>query len=105
MEEMFEVTEYSMELLKDPFGILTGQRYEFVLDLNIDEEDELYSAEGISLRVIYVVDGEQSRIAKYEFLKRTSNQYVDFELEEDEHAWVEAYCKECLENPGVEQQQ
>ncbi|MGO4370907.1 DUF6509 family protein, partial [Paenibacillus sp. MCAF20] len=41
---MFEVTEYSMELLKDPFGILTGQRYEFVLDLNIDEEDELYSA-------------------------------------------------------------
>ncbi|MDQ0060043.1 DUF6509 family protein [Paenibacillus harenae] len=101
---MFEVTEYSVEVMKDPFGILTGQRYEFMLDLDIDEEDELYSQEGISLRVIYVVDGEQSRIAKYEFLTRSSNSYVDFELEEDEHAWVLAYCKECLESPGQEQQ-
>lgn len=97
---MFTVSEYSVEHMKDPFGILSGERFEFVLDLEVEEDDELYEEEGVSLRVIYLVDGEQSRIVKYEFLNRTTNQYIDIELEEDEFKWVDAYCKECLEQPG-----
>jgi hypothetical protein len=101
---MFEITEYSVELMKDPFGILSGTRYEFMLDLNVDEEDELYHEEGVSLRVIIVVEDGKQRMANYEFLTTTSNSYLDFELEEDEAEFVTNYCRECLEddeNPSV----
>lgn len=91
---MFTVTEYSVELMKDPFGILTGERYEFLLDLDVAEDDELHHDEGVSLRVIYVIESGSARIAKYEFLTTSSNRYIDFELEEDEEQMVFAYCKE-----------
>ncbi len=58
---MFDITEYSVELMKDPFGILTGKRYEFLLDLDVPEDDELHHEEGVSLRVIYVVE-EKARV-------------------------------------------
>ncbi len=95
---MFEITEYSVELMKDPFGILSGKRYEFIFDLSVDEEDELYHEDGVSLRVIIVVEEQSQRIAKYEFLTTTSNAYLDFELEEDELGYVLDYCRECLED-------
>lgn len=91
---MFDITEYSVEILRDPFGILTGTRYEFLLDLDVPEDDELHHEEGVSLRVIYVVEEESTRIAKYEFLTTTTNKYIDFELEEDEEQVVLAFCKE-----------
>ncbi|CAM4211081.1 DUF6509 family protein [Paenibacillus alkaliterrae] len=94
---MFTVREYSVDLMKDPFGILTGSRYEFMLDLDVAEDDELYQEEGVSLRVIYVVEEEASRIAKYEFLTTSSNKYIDFELEEDEEKMVLAFCKEQVQ--------
>ncbi|RCW49096.1 DUF6509 family protein [Paenibacillus prosopidis] len=94
---MFDITEYSVELLKDPFGILTGTRHEFLLDLDVPEDDELHHEEGVSLRVIYVVEDESPRIAKYEFLTTTTNKYIDFELEEDEEKMVLAFCKEHFE--------
>jgi hypothetical protein len=49
------ITGHSVEKLEDPFGLLSGDRYEFFLELNIDEEDELYSDKGIGLRVIFVI--------------------------------------------------
>ncbi|CAM4500851.1 hypothetical protein FHS16_005632 [Paenibacillus endophyticus] len=91
---MFTITEYSSELVKDPYGILTGKRYEMVLDLEVEEDDELYQEEGISLRVIFVVEEAGSRVAKYEFLTRATNAYLDFELEEDEEQTVLAFCAE-----------
>lgn len=91
---MFEITEYSVELMKDPFGILSGTRYEFILDLAVDEEDELHHEDGVSLRVIYVVEEESRRIAKYEFLTTTSNKYLDFEMDEEEEQQILAFCGE-----------
>ena len=64
------MTEYSVELIKDPFGILTGKRYEFFIDLEVDEDDELFSENGVAVRVIYKVDGKQESIVKYELLEK-----------------------------------
>lgn len=91
---MFAIKEFSSELVKDPFGILSGKRYEMVLDLDIPEDDELDHEEGISLRVIYVIEESGPRIAKYEFLTMTTNTYLDFELEEDEEKMVLEFCAE-----------
>jgi uncharacterized protein (UPF0128 family) len=96
-DDMFAVTEYSAELMRDPFGILTGKRYEFILDLDVADDDELYHEEGVTLRVIYVIEEEATRIAKYEFLTTSSNKYIDFELEEDEEKMVLAFCQEHFE--------
>lgn len=88
-----EITAYTVELVNDPFGIISGTRYEFLLDLEVDEEDELYSQNGLYLRVIYSVDGEQTRIVKYELYEQTTKQYLDYDLEPDELEKVEAFCK------------
>ncbi|WP_419875040.1 DUF6509 family protein [Candidatus Pristimantibacillus sp. PTI5] len=96
---MFTITEYSAELMKDPFGILSGTRYEFILDLAVEEDDELYQEEGVTLRVIYVIDGDTAKIAKYEFLTTSTNKYIDFELEEEEEKMVLAFCKEHFDKP------
>lgn len=93
---MLTITEYSVELVKDPFGILTGERYEFLLDIAVDEEDELYSEQGVYIRAIYSITPEQEGIIKYELYERNSRKYLDFELEEDELAELEEFCKNHL---------
>src|SRR3954452_6300544 len=79
-----EITEYTVERMLDPTGILTGDRYEYRLYLTLEEDDELYAEGGTGLRVIFVVDGENERIAVYNFFERTTEKVLDFELEEDE---------------------
>lgn len=91
---MFSITTYTVEQIKDPFGILSGKRYEWMLEIEVEEEDELYSENGLQLRVIYQVEDEQSKIVNYEFLESGTNRYLDFELEDEEKAFVEAFCKE-----------
>ncbi len=49
---MFTMTSYTVELVKDPFGILTGQRYEFLIDIEVEEDDELI----LGKRIIYQSD-------------------------------------------------
>lgn len=93
---MFEITEFSIEQLKDPYGIIAGERYEFMLDLQIDEEDELYEESGVVLRVIAAVQDGIITIAKYEFLNASTNQYIALDMEEEELATVEAFCREQL---------
>ncbi|WP_282941082.1 DUF6509 family protein [Paenibacillus sp. RC67] len=88
------ITDYSVEFIKDPFGILSGKRYEFVLDIEVDEEDELYSDKGLYIRVIYSVEESATRIVRYEIFERGSEQYLEFDMEDDEIALVEAFCKE-----------
>jgi hypothetical protein len=95
---MLTVTAYSVELIKDPFGILTGKRYEFILDIEVAEDDELYSENGLYLRVIYSVEESRTGIAKYEIYERTTERYVEFDLEEDELGAVDAFCREHLED-------
>lgn len=93
---MFAITEYTVELIKDPFGILAGKRYEFHLDLEVEEDDELYSENGLYLRVVYGVEDERMGIVKYEFHEKTTDRYLDFDIEDDEKEMVDAFCREHL---------
>ncbi|MEO2075413.1 MAG: DUF6509 family protein [Bacillus sp. (in: firmicutes)] len=88
------ITGHEVEKLEDPFGLLSGERYEFFLELEIDEEDELYSENGIGLKVIYVTDENEDKITNYYFYERGSEKVLDFALEDDEEALVLSYCKE-----------
>ncbi|MFD6441322.1 DUF6509 family protein, partial [Peribacillus sp. NPDC060186] len=51
---MLNITEYSVEKLNDPFGILSGERFEYFLDIEVPEEDELFSENGLYIRVLFV---------------------------------------------------
>ena len=86
------ITGHTVEKLEDPFGLLTGDRYEFFLDLDVDEEDELYSEKGVGLKVIYVIDDNGSKISHYHFFEQNSDNVLDFALEEDEEELVKDYC-------------
>ncbi|URM34487.1 DUF6509 family protein [Cytobacillus firmus] len=90
------ITSYSVEYIQDPTGILTGDRYEFFLDINVDEEDELYSENGIKLRVLYFKNGEDERILNYHFVEGGSGTILDFALDEDEEKTVSAFCRDNL---------
>ncbi|GMK46679.1 DUF6509 family protein [Paenibacillus glycanilyticus] len=91
---MLEITSYSVEFIKDPFGILSGRRYEFLVDIDLDEEDELYSSNGIYIRAVYSEEEGGGRLIKHELIERVTDKLLDFELEEDEELELLAFCKE-----------
>ncbi|PYI55706.1 DUF6509 family protein [Paenibacillus flagellatus] len=93
---MIDITAYSVERVRDPFGILPGQRYEFVLDIEVDEEDEIHSENGLFVRVIYAVEPERTGIVKYELFERTTETYLPFDLEDDEVEAIDAFCRDRL---------
>ncbi|MER2088832.1 DUF6509 family protein [Sporosarcina sp. JAI121] len=88
-----EITEYIINQINDPTGIIAGERYEYRLYIDLDEEDDLYSEGGTGLRVIFAVDGDEGRIASYHFFERTNEKILDFELEDDEKAIVLEFCR------------
>ncbi len=88
------ITGHTVEKLEDPFGLLSGDRYEFFLELEVDEEDELFSDKGIGLRTIFVSDENGEKITNFYLYEQGSENVLDFALEEDEEALVLAYCKE-----------
>lgn len=92
-----KIIESSIEKLEDPFGILTGDRYEIFLTLDIDEEDELYSEHGILLKLIYAIDGEKTKIAQYDFIEKTTESILDFALEEDEEIEILDFCQKIVD--------
>ncbi|RDU36469.1 pullulanase [Neobacillus piezotolerans] len=89
-----EITGHTVEFLEDPFGLLAGERYEFLLDIADDEEDELYSELGTGLKVIFSVEGDAYKIAQYNFFEKDSGKVFDFALEDDEEEMVLKYCIE-----------
>ncbi|MFC5471024.1 DUF6509 family protein [Cohnella suwonensis] len=93
---MLSVEEYSVELVKDPFQILAGKRYEFLIDLDLDleEGDELYTDKGVYVKAVYKVDGEQGSIVNYSLLERVTDRPLDFDLEDEEEEALAAFCKE-----------
>ncbi|MBP1996876.1 DUF6509 family protein [Paenibacillus eucommiae] len=91
---MLNVTEYSVELIKDPFKILTGERYEFLLDIEVDEDDELYSQNGLYIRAIYHVEESRASIIKYDIIEKITDEHLDFDLEQDEEEQLLAFCKD-----------
>ncbi|CQR58896.1 DUF6509 family protein [Paenibacillus riograndensis] len=93
---MLTFTSYTVENVRDPFGILSGKRYEFVINLDVPEEDELYEENGVSARVIVKVEDEEASIINYDLLETTTGRLLDFDMEEDEEAALVLFCKEHL---------
>lgn len=91
---MITITEYTVNKLNDPFGILAGDRYEYSLDIDVAEDDELYTEGGLSIRLIFVRENEAPSIVKYDIVAITSGEVLEFDLEDDELAILLAFCSE-----------
>jgi hypothetical protein len=91
------ITGHEVEKLEDPFGLLSGERYEFFLELEVDEEDELYSEKGVGLKCILVRDGSEDKLTSYHFFEQGTEKVLDFELEEEEEELVLSYCQKYAE--------
>ena len=91
-----EITAFSVEEIKDPTNIIEGKRYEFLLDVEVDEEDELYSAAGIEIRVIAGQKDEEVRVLNYFLTDKADDKMLDFALEEDEEAMILTFVREEL---------
>lgn len=91
-----EIIDATIEKLEDPFGILPGERFEIFLTLEIEEDDELYSENGVMLKLIYAVEEAQSKIVQYDFIEKKTEQVLDFALEDDEEKVIDAYCQQLI---------
>jgi hypothetical protein len=91
-----EITAYSVEEIKDPTNIIEGKRYEFLMDVEVDEEDELYTEGGIEIRAIIGENAGEVRLLNYFLKERLSEEVLDFALEEDEEQMILDFCKEEL---------
>ncbi|MFK8795410.1 DUF6509 family protein [Planococcus plakortidis] len=91
-----EIINYEVEKLQDPTGILAGERYEYIMAVKVDEEDELYRPGGLDLRLILAVEDGSARIADYHFIDNDSEKPLDFALDEEEEQEILAFCKERL---------
>jgi Family of unknown function (DUF6509) len=92
------ITGHTVEKLVDPFGLLSGDRYEFFLEIEVEEEDELYSEKGVGIKVLFVIDEKGPRISHYHLYERGTEKVLDFALEEDEEMTVLNYCKENIDS-------
>ncbi|WP_310550996.1 DUF6509 family protein [Paenibacillus glufosinatiresistens] len=93
---MLPIASYSVEEIRDPFGIIPGKRYELMVELDIPEEDELYSESGVTARVVMKeLDGEVSLVT-YDLMETTTQTLLDFELEEEEEAELAVFCREKI---------
>ena len=93
-----EITKHTIEQLEDPTGILTGERYEIILHVEVEEEDELFTEQGIYIKVIFAVDENSSRIAQYQLFENNTNKYLDFILEDEELEELQQYCSTLINN-------
>ena len=91
-----EITNHVVDKMNDPTGIIEGDRYEFFLDVEVEEDDELFTEGGLELRLILALDDNNERIVQYHFADKVSRDVLDFEMEDDEVAEVIAYCKNAL---------
>ncbi|MFT9597659.1 DUF6509 family protein [Mesobacillus sp.] len=87
---------HTVELLEDPFGLLIGNRYEYFLTIEVDEEDELYTDKGLLLKVLFLDNGEERRILQSYFIEQETEKVLDFELEDDEVIQIKKYCEENI---------
>ncbi|MCA1058665.1 DUF6509 family protein [Rossellomorea aquimaris] len=91
------ITNHHVEELKDPTGILSGDRYEVMLDVEVPEDDDLYSEQGIYIKAIFVRDENGARIVQSTIIERNTETIMDFELEEEEESLILQYCQEHIE--------
>jgi len=88
-----DISEYIVKKITDPTGILVGERYEFLLYITLDEDDELYSEAGTGIRAILAVDEGVERITTAYFFERSTEKSLNFEMEDDEKEAVLQFCK------------
>ena len=93
-----EITQFSVEEIKDPTNIIEGKRFEFLIDVEVDEEDELYSEAGIEIRVLIGQNEGETKLLNYFIMDKGENKYLDFGLEDEEETMILEFCKEQLEN-------
>lgn len=91
-----EITSHSVERLEDPFGILSGERYEFYIGISVPEDDELFSEKGLKVKVLFIVDEKGERISHYHIIENETEEVLDFDLDEDEEQMLFDYCKDLL---------
>lgn len=91
-----EITQFTMEEILDPTGIIEGKRYEFLLDILVDEEDELYSEVGIEIRMLLGDEGEGLYIINYFIIDKEDGKYIELALEEEEEHLLLNFCQEQL---------
>jgi len=91
-----EITQFTMDEILDPTNIIEGKRYEFILDMEVDEDDELYHEAGIEVRVLIAEKGEELFILNYFVMEKAEGEYLDFALEDEELNEILAFCKEEL---------
>lgn len=92
-----EITDHTVETIEDPFGILTGNRYEFFLHIEVPEDDELYSEQGLKIKVLFVENEGSYHISHYHIIDNTTEKILEFELEEEEELLVKEYCQKQIE--------
>lgn len=92
-----DIISYLMDQILDPTNIIEGERYEFTLELNIDEEDELFQEGGVDLRAIIAKKENQFSIVDYFFIAKADQSYLEFALEEDEELEILTFCKAHIE--------
>ncbi|WP_088105588.1 DUF6509 family protein [Halalkalibacter urbisdiaboli] len=90
-----EIVSHEVEKINDPTGILTGERYEFHLNVEVPEDDELFSVHGLYIRVI-IADDQEVSMKQYQIYEKGTDRYLDFDLEEEELDLVQQYCYQYL---------
>ncbi|MBY9077873.1 pullulanase [Paenibacillus sp. HN-1] len=93
---MLAISEYSVDKIRDPFGIISGTRYEFMIKLDVPEDDELYSENGVSVRAVVKKEGGTVSVVTYDVMETTTQKLMDFDLEDDEEEELAAFCREHL---------
>ncbi|RKQ18942.1 DUF6509 family protein [Ureibacillus endophyticus] len=94
-----EITQFSVEEIKDPTNIIEGKRFEFLIDVEVDEEDELYTEAGIEIRVLIGQNEEgETKLLNYFIMDKGENKYLDFGLEDEEESMILEFCKEQIVN-------
>lgn len=92
-----DIISYVMNQILDPTNIIEGDRYEFTLELNIDEEDELFQVGGVDLRAIIAKKEQEFSVVDYFFIAKADQTYLEFALEDDEEQEVLTFCKAHIE--------
>lgn len=90
------ISSYTVEEINDPTGILSGERYEFFLDIDVDEDDELYLEQGIRLRVLFYKGEDEMKILNYHFQENNNEEILEFGLEEEEEILITKFCSQHL---------
>lgn len=87
-----ELLSHTMDVLFDPTGIIEGERFEFFINFTVEEDDELYEANGLELRVLIGQKDDIIRLITYHIRSIAKDIQIDVALDEDEEAEILAYC-------------